>query len=919
MPDPADKATTSFDPAADGRTTSLTPGGTGTGSFPPEKPEPAESAGAPGSLPAIPGYEVQSVLGRGGMGVVYEARQHGLNRPVALKMVLAGAHAKADELVRFLAEAETAARLQHQGIAQIFDTGKVDGLPFFTMEYVAGGSLTDRLRGGPLPPADAARTALQLAEAVAHAHAAGVVHRDLKPANILLTPDGTPKITDFGLARRLAGGDGLTRTGAVIGTPAYMPPEQARGDLKAVSPAGDVYSLGAILYEMLTGRPPFRGSNPAETLSLVLHTVPARPRSLDPTLPRDLETVALKCLEKDPARRYATADDLADDLRRFLDGRPVRARRASAAERVRRWAVRNPAIAGLLAAVFGLLTAVAVVAVAAAVRIDDARRRADANADAARTSLADAEKARARADDEAARAAREAAAAEEVSAFLAGLFEPQDRLVGGAMSLGFRGRQGDKTARDLLKRGVARLESEGVLKDRPVVRARLLHQIGVISFGLGDLPGARRLLVEAVALRRAHLPPDHPDLARTLIAVAHTGYLIEDAATAEQYREAIRILGAAEPDGLDLAEAESGLAVCGEVWDVPPEETLRLLEHAAAVRRARLGPGDLRTITTDLLRVYALSGMPELPAARAGEILTIGLRAAEAIERSDADPALKELFRTAAGALRTRAVLGTKAALPGFRRLARQVEEVFGPDHFTTLLAKGALAELLHDELPKGDPGREEAVGLLTTALDSLRAWGPPPPWRAGTLYLNLGRVLGRLGRLPEAEDHLRRAIVLFRLGRPAQATRLPHALQVLAATLVDDPARKAEVPGLLAEALDACRKNPRVPPYRLAHQLMDYGRIRLEAGAAAEAAALFAEAADVRRTALGADHIEVAEALAFRVAALRAAGDAGAAAKVEGELKPFERAIARDRGQAAARARAALAGTPTPWGTILR
>src|SRR5262249_7409665 len=190
-----------------------------------------------------------------------------------------------------------------------------------------------------------------------------------------------------------------------------------------------------------------------------------------------------------------------------------------------------------------------------------------------------------------------------------------------------------------------------------------------------------------------------------------------------------------------------------------------------------------------------------------------------------------------------------------------------------------------YDELPPGDPGLEEAVGLFTTALDGLRAWGPPPPWRAGTLHLNLGRLLNRLGRYPEAEDHLRQAIDLFRRGRPAQADRLPHALQALASRQFSSgaPARKAAVPGILAEALDACRKNPRVPGFRLAHQLMDYGRVRLDAGAAAEAAPLFAEAAEVRRKALGADHIEVAEALAFQVAALRAVGDDAAAARAAG------------------------------------
>ncbi len=329
-----------------------------------------------GPPPEVPGYALEGELGRGGMGVVYRATQHGLNRTVAVKMVLAGAYARPEDVARFLAEAETAARLQHHGIAQVFDTGRAGGLPYFAMEYVGGGSLADALRAGPLPPAEAAGTVRRLAEAVGYAHAQGVIHRDLKPANILLAADGSPKVTDFGLARRLEGGDGLTRTGAVAGTPSYMPPEQARGDLKTVGPAADVYALGAVLFECLTGRPPFKGASPAETLSLVLVSPPPQPRAVNPAVPRDLETVCLKCLEKEPGRRYPSADALADDLRRWAERRPVRARRVGPVGQTWRWAKRNPAVASLLAAVFGLLATVATGAAVAAVRINTARREA---------------------------------------------------------------------------------------------------------------------------------------------------------------------------------------------------------------------------------------------------------------------------------------------------------------------------------------------------------------------------------------------------------------------------------------------------------------------------------------------------------------------------------------------------------------
>jgi WD40 repeat protein/tRNA A-37 threonylcarbamoyl transferase component Bud32 len=379
MPDSPDDPTLSGEPPPDGRTAAYPPGG-------PEGPDRGDPIDPteliePAPLPEVAGYKIECELGRGGMGVVYKARQHALNRTVALKMILAGAQAHAEDLIRFLSEAEAAAHLQHQGIVQIFESGRAGGLPYFTMEYVNGGSLADRLRKGPLPPAEAARVALDLAEAVAHAHEVGIIHRDLKPGNILLARDGTPKITDFGLARRLEASDGVTRAGTVLGTPSYMPPEQARGDLHNLGPTGDVYALGAILYEMMTGRPPFRSDSPVTTLSLVLNATPEKPRAANAAIPRDLETVALKCLEKEPAKRYASAEALAGDLRRFLEGRPILARRASAAEKLRRWARRNPAVAGLLAAVLLSLTAGTVVSTLLAIR-------ADRNAEQARTEAA---------------------------------------------------------------------------------------------------------------------------------------------------------------------------------------------------------------------------------------------------------------------------------------------------------------------------------------------------------------------------------------------------------------------------------------------------------------------------------------------------------------------------------------------------
>jgi WD40 repeat protein len=309
-----------------------------------------------GQLPVVPGYELLAEVGRGGMGVVYKAQHIALDRLVALKMVLGGEHAGPAEVERFRAEALAAARLQHPNIVQIHEVGEHGGLRFLAMEYVEGTDLARWLAGTPQAPHEAAALVEVLARAMQYAHSKGVVHRDLKPANVLLQAPapragsvGTPKVTDFGLARRLDADSGQTRTGLVMGTPSYMAPEQAHGRSKEVGPASDVYALGALLYECLTGRPPFRGASVYETLDQVRSQDPVSPRTLQPSMPRDLETICLKCLRKEPGKRYASAADLADDLKRYQAGEPVRARPTGRVERAAKWARRRPATAALLA------------------------------------------------------------------------------------------------------------------------------------------------------------------------------------------------------------------------------------------------------------------------------------------------------------------------------------------------------------------------------------------------------------------------------------------------------------------------------------------------------------------------------------------------------------------------------------------
>jgi tetratricopeptide (TPR) repeat protein len=355
--------------------------------------------GEPDELGRIGPYGILRVLGSGGMGVVFAARQERPRRVVALKMILSGPRAGRPRLERFRDESEIIARLRHPNIIQVHEVGEHDGWPYFTMEHADGGSLAQQLAAAPLAPRTAAELVQTLARAVHCAHEQGIVHRDLKPSNVLLATDGTPRIADFGLAKQLhdepgvTPPEGRTETGVILGTPGYMAPEQA-GQSQMVGPAADIYALGAILYESLTGRPPFRAATVLETLDQLRAQEPVPPARLQPTVPRDLQTICLQCLEKAPPKRYASASELADDLRRFLAGEPIRARPVGPVERLCKWARRRPALAAVSGLVCLVLTGLVAGAVVYEQRLKEElaqteaeRERADANYREARTTL----------------------------------------------------------------------------------------------------------------------------------------------------------------------------------------------------------------------------------------------------------------------------------------------------------------------------------------------------------------------------------------------------------------------------------------------------------------------------------------------------------------------------------------------------
>jgi serine/threonine-protein kinase len=490
-------------------------------------PEPNVTVGigAPGgarepstrAVPVISGYEVLGELGRGGMGVVYRARQTRLNRPCVLKMILAGVHADAEASLRFLAEAEAVARLRHANIVQIHHIGEADGLPFFELEYVEGGSLDRRLDGTPWPAKRAAELVGALALGVAAAHRQGIIHRDLKPGNVLLEGDGTPKITDFGLAKSLDSGSGVTRSDAILGSPAYMAPEQAEGKARHVGPLADVYALGAILYELLTGRPPFVGTTVLETLEQVKTVDPVPPSRLVPGLSRDVETIALKCLQKEPAKRYESAMTLAEDLERFLAGEPIVARPVPSWERAWRWCRHNPAVAGLattLATILLTATAASLIAYERMSRLARDEHDARLAAEDARAKEAS-QRERAETNFNRARAA--------VDGYLTKVSESQLLKVTGLQPL----------RRELLESALP-FYADFVTErgDDSTLRAELAathYRIGRIQTELGAADDARKALRSAIAAYQTELNNNPEDLA-SRAALADTWLALGDVA-----------------------------------------------------------------------------------------------------------------------------------------------------------------------------------------------------------------------------------------------------------------------------------------------------------------------------------------------------------------------------------------------------
>lgn len=677
----------------------------------------------------FPGYELLGELGRGGMGVVYLARQMALNRRVALKVIRSD-DASPDMVARFRAEAEAVARLQHPHIVQIYEIGVWNcgnaSSPYFSLELLEGGSLSRLIGGAPLEPQRAAELVRTLAGAVHYAHERGVLHRDLKPSNVLLNADGTPKIVDFGLAKKLDDRSGATRTGDILGTPSYMAPEQALGH-RDLGPAADTYALGAILYEALTGRPPFRGATVLDTLEQVRTQEPVPPARLQPTVPRDLNTVCLKCLEKDPRRRYGSSAELADDLDRFLNHRPVRARPVGAVGRLARWARRQPGVAAALAGVVASLligTAVALTLAAVAMR---ARRDAEAAEALAR---------------------EEADVAVAVSEFL------RHDLLSQATPFSQDARRHpdrDLTVRAALERASQRIGER--FEGRPHVEAAIRVTIGSTFISLGEYDKARPHLDRALDLYRTHRGDEHVETYAALMALAELHRYQDRFDEAEllsvRAREGfVRLLG---PDHREALRAANQIA---NVYYLRADyaHAQDLMEETLTSCRRVLGDADGLTVTIigNLAEVYQIRRYDDKAEAFYRDYIQ-GSAIVHGIDHPTTTDAKRRLgvFSYEIG--------NYDKAEPLLRQAFNDHHRLLGPEHPLTLVAENSLAVTLlaREKYTEAEP-------LLTRVVEVSRRTLGPEHRDTLTPLANLAVVLWKTGKLDKAEPLFVEAVEQF-------------------------------------------------------------------------------------------------------------------------------------------------------------
>jgi tRNA A-37 threonylcarbamoyl transferase component Bud32/tetratricopeptide (TPR) repeat protein len=703
--------------------------------------DPADRGAVP--FGRVGSYELLAEIARGGMGVVYKARQPGVNRVVALKMTLAGQFASHEELRRFLAEAEAAGQLDHPNIVPIHDVGEHAGQPFFSMGYVDGPSLKAALVDGPLPPRRSAELMKTIADAVQFAHSKGIVHRDLKPANILTAADGSPRITDFGLAKRTTGDSNLTMTGEILGTPSFMAPEQAEGNTNKIGPQSDVYSLGATLYNLLTARPPFQAANGRETLQQVIEKDPIPLRQLNSSVPVDLETICHKCLQKNPDHRYSTASDLADDLGRFLGGEPIKARPVPLWKRGLKWARRKKAAAALIAvsvlAFIGTILSTVLLLAAYA----DARREA-------RTS-------------------------EAVMNYLTGLFEDADPINFGGRALRTSARSPDRvTAKELVEnRGDDLITA---LPDEPDVRAALQDTVGNVSRSLALYEQAEKLLNESIKIRSEQSEKRPAELSASLY---HLGWLRQDQGrypeAAKLYQEALALRKEELASDLMAANIMFHLAWVSHQYDTADEKRLKdadaWLDRALEIRKKHLGPEH---------RDVAIAIMAKGIVAMARDTASAYQYLADAA-RLLAAPENRDEVTASLGDYIQSVIARRQNNLPKAHRLheqaLEQISKKLGDSHPLTLLMRGDYGDLLRAE---GDlKGAEAAIQSVVTSAEGFAPLAHHPALIIG--LLDLASFAKSREDIESAEENYCKALEIARkTGRKKDITTIEAHLTEL-------------------------------------------------------------------------------------------------------------------------------------------
>jgi len=744
-------------------------------------------------------YEILKVLGRGGMGIVYQARQVSLNRLVALKMIKAGMFADDAELRRFRNEAEAVALLDHPGIVPVYEVGAHDGQRYFSMKLVEGGNLAECLGSYKENPKAAATLLAKIAGAIQHAHVRGILHRDLKPANILIDGEGHPHVTDFGLAKRVEGDAELTQSGAILGTPAYMSPEQARGRRGSITTASDVYGLGAILYALLTSRAPFGGDSVIETLEAVQTQPPASPRKFNRNVPIDLETICLKCLEKEPARRYHSAEDLAADLGRWVEGRPITARHVGGVARAVMWCRRKPLVAGLAAS---LLIAVVVGSVGILINWLEVRR---ANVQI-------------RSEWEASRQLNE--------------FLVTDLL---GQSSPFGGARPDATVSSLLDRSAQAAGAR--FGNRPKIEASIRQVLGFAYLSLGMLPKAETELLRGAKLRQSLPEGDELDRLASEYLLARLrldqGRLDEANAHALKAHEGRRRrLGESDETTIEAAEVlASVLRAKGK-----NDDARTLLEDASASALKALGQQHRLTLQTrtDLAVIAYDQG-------RFAEALASFKQIADTeAQVFGADHPLTLIVRSMIGA--TLMNLGDDAqAEKTLEAALGPARENLGPGHPETLRISSNLA-LSRSHLKKFDAATQ-GIGETLKGQRNVLLGNDANTFAA---EINRAVILIEQSKLIEADQILRALIPRMRTHLKDDDPMLGVGLTCRAAALWDLN-RTAEAEPLNAEAIAIFRKRMPDDHPQVVNTEGNHAALLLANGKAIEAETLAARVVELR------------------------------------------------------------------------